>query len=223
MAQQIVNESYNNTFKSENDANLYTQFPNSGVMIIIHVCDENKKMNQDFKCEKNLLIYSMKYFEKYLSDQKCVNDIDISVHCDIGIFDWLMKFIHKQQPLIQIKNAVSILISSDFLQMKDLVEKALCFVSQHLNDIIQLPIDMNCMNSSLVKRLAGKLTLNELNDLQDKKDKLTSKLYMKKLEYIFEDDNNLLNRCVNCNYLYSNNQKDWMVCPKAEIYIDFNG
>jgi hypothetical protein len=165
----------------------------------------------------------MKYFEKYLSDQKSLEDIDISVHCDIGIFDWLMRFIHKKGPSIEIKNSVSILISSDFLQMKALVEEALCFVAKHLNEIIQLPIDMNCMNSALVKRLAGKITLYELNDLEDKKDKLKSKLYMKKLEHLFEDENNMLNRCVNCSTLYTTHQRDWMKCPKANNFIDCYG
>jgi hypothetical protein len=196
---------------------------NSGTQIIIHVCDENKKLNKDFKCEKNLLITNMRYFEKYLSDSKSANDIDISVHCDIGIFDWLMRYIHQKEPVIEVKNAVSILISSDFLQMKDLVEQALVFVGRHLNDIIQLPIDMNCMNSALVKRLAGKITLYELNDLQDKKDKLTSKLFMKKLEYLFEEEQNMLNHCINCDSLYSNNQREWMICAKANVYIDAFG
>jgi Domain of unknown function (DUF3342) len=31
--------------------------------IVIHVFDENRKMNKDFKCEKNLLLSQMKYFE----------------------------------------------------------------------------------------------------------------------------------------------------------------
>lgn len=57
----------------------------------------------------------MKYFEKYLSEAKNSNDIDISVHCDITIFDWLMRYIHSMEPQIEVKNAVSILISSDFL------------------------------------------------------------------------------------------------------------
>ena len=116
-----------------------------------------------------------------------------------------MRHIHQKEPVIEVKNAVSILISSDFLQMKHLVEIALSFVAKHLNEIIELPIDMNCMNSALVKRLAGKITLYELNDLSDKKDKLTSKLYMKKLEYLFEEEHNMLNRCTACNALYSNN------------------
>ena len=64
---------------------------------------------------------------------------------------------------------------------------------------------MNCMNSSLVKKLAAKISLYELNSLEDKKDKLTSKLFMKKLEYLFEEEHNMLNRCVNCSSLYSNN------------------
>ena len=149
-------------------------------------------MNKDFKCDKNLLISNMRYFEKYLGDSKTVDDIDISVHCDINIFDWLMRYIHRQEPQVEVKNAVSILISSDFLQMQDLVEESLIFVGKHLSEIIQLPIDMNCMNSSLIKRLAGKVSLSEVNNLQDKKDKLTSKLFMKKLELLFEEEHNML-------------------------------
>ena len=89
--------------------------PPGATTIVIHVCDENKKTNKDFKCEKNLLITNMKYFDKYLSSAKNSSDLDISVHCDIGIFEWLMQYIHRKEPSIEIKNAVSILISSDFL------------------------------------------------------------------------------------------------------------
>ena len=55
-------------------------------------------MNKDFRCDKALLIANMKYFEKYLSDSKSAEDIDISVHCDITIFDWLMRHIHRKEP-----------------------------------------------------------------------------------------------------------------------------
>jgi hypothetical protein len=43
------------------------------------------------------------------------------------------------------------------------------------------------------------VSLEDLNNLKDKKDKLTSKLYMKKLELLFEDESNMLNRCVYCD------------------------
>ena len=134
-----------------------------------------------------------------------------------------MKYIHRKEPSIEIKNAVSILISSDFLQMAGLVEEALVFVSKNLGDIIQLPIDMNCMNSALIKRLAGKISLYELNDMTDKKDKLSSKLYMKKLEFLFEEEHNMLHRCTNCSSLYTSNQREWTPCPKANLFIDSHG
>jgi hypothetical protein len=156
--------------------------------IIIHVCDEGKKRNQDFKCDRTILVTNMKYFEKYLSDNKNIEDIDISVHCDINIFDWLMRYIHKKDPKLEVKNAISILISSDFLQMAYLVEESVRFVAINIHEIIGLPIDMNCLNSNLVKKLAENISIEDLNTLKDKKDKLMSKLYMKKLELMFEDE-----------------------------------
>lgn len=134
----------------------------------------------------------MKYFEKYLADSKNIEDIDISVHCDINIFDWLMRYIHRKEPKLDHKNAISILISSDFLQMGPLVEEAVKYVSKNISEIIALPIDMNCLNSSLIKKLASNIPLEELEPLKDKKDKLTSKLFMKKLELVFENETNML-------------------------------
>jgi hypothetical protein len=98
-------------------------------MIVIHVCDENKKMNRDFKCDRLLLLQHMKYFDKYLADSKNLDDIDISVHCDVNIFDWLMRYVHKKNPHFEIKTAISILISSDFLQMGPLVNESLTYVA----------------------------------------------------------------------------------------------
>ena len=42
---------------------------------------------------RDLLITHMKYFEKYLTESTSVEDIDISVHCDVKIFDWLMRYL----------------------------------------------------------------------------------------------------------------------------------
>ncbi len=180
-------------------------------------------MNKDFKCDRTLLLNNMKYFEKYLADSKNLDDIDISVHCDINIFDWLMRYVHRKEPKLEIKNSVSILISSDFLQMAPLVEESIEFISSNIHEIISLPIDMNCLNSSLIKRISRNISIDTLDTLKDKKDKLLSKLYMKKLELLFEDEANMLNRCVYCDTLFTNSQREWMSCPKAKIFIDFYG
>ena len=62
-------------------------------------------MNKDFSCEKDILVAHMKYFENYLTEATSVDDIDISVHCDIKIFEWLMKYLKtKHQDKIQSNN-----------------------------------------------------------------------------------------------------------------------
>lgn len=136
---------------------------------MIHVFDENRKVNKDFSCEKDLLVTHMKYFDKYLTEATSVDDIDISVHCDIKIFEWLMKYLKQKEsdqpspldansgpgPTLDIKNVISILISSDFLQMRVLVEECVDFVIRNLHDVVRLPIDMNCLNQNLIKKVAN--------------------------------------------------------------------
>lgn len=158
----------------------------------------------------------MKYFEKYLTEATSVDDIDISVHCDIKIFEWLMKYLKQKDsgdkpitiyasaiattedatatsggPKLDIKNVISILISSDFLQMKGLVQECIDFVIENLHDVVRLPIDMNCLNQNLIKRIANQVTIERLDDLVDKRDKLTSKLFMKKLQTLLSSSGGL--------------------------------
>jgi hypothetical protein len=63
---------------------------------------------------------------------------------------------------------------------------------------------MNCLNINLIKKLARNISVEDLESLKDKKDKLQSKLFMKKLELLFEDEANMLNRCVYCDTLFTN-------------------
>ena len=51
-------------------------------------------VKQDFTCPRDLLISEMKYFADYLSsDADKWEDVDISVHCDVHIFDWLIRYV----------------------------------------------------------------------------------------------------------------------------------
>lgn len=53
-------------------------------------------VKQDFSCARDLLVREMKYFAEYLSsDSQRWEDVDISVHCDVQIFDWLMKYVKR--------------------------------------------------------------------------------------------------------------------------------
>jgi len=60
--------------------------------VVIHVCDEVKNTSKDFTCPQHLLVTKMGYFADVTAGQR-LEEMDISVHCDILIFDWLMKWI----------------------------------------------------------------------------------------------------------------------------------
>lgn len=64
--------------------------------MLIHVCDETKNLKQDFTCPRDLLVKEMRYFAEYLSvDTQRWEEVDISVHCDVQIFDWLMNYVRR--------------------------------------------------------------------------------------------------------------------------------
>lgn len=90
--------------------------------IVIHVSDENRGITRDVTCNRNLLIDGMAYFrvqvassstlvhslafptqtisscpirlcaQSYLSGNNG-DEVDISVHCDVNIFEWLVRFL----------------------------------------------------------------------------------------------------------------------------------
>ncbi len=60
---------------------------------MIHVNDEKRKKQKDFRCQFGILLKYMKYFESALKSMNEGDDFDISVHCDIKIFEWLLLYI----------------------------------------------------------------------------------------------------------------------------------
>ncbi|KAG2393393.1 hypothetical protein C9374_006924 [Naegleria lovaniensis] len=197
--------------------------------IIIHVHDDTNKINKDFTCNRELLMSEMKYFKYYLMQPKAKNEeIDISVHCDVNIFQWLMDYIKKETltpPKLEVNWAISILISSHFLEMDSLVETTLDFVRENIESILKLPIDLDCIHTDLLEKLAIRFTDYDLDEVKDKKDKILSKLFMKKLEMLLEEEENTLYKCQHCQTMFTKSQLEWMICnsEKAKIQIDFHG
>ena len=193
-----------------NGAGDATQAKASSDTIVIHVCDEARGINRDFPCDRKTLLAEMRYFRAYLAPDGDENegdkggangedgnnnpvpandDVDISVHCDVHIFEWLVRYINNPDnpPRIDSAAVVSILISSDFLEMARLVAHCLRFMSTRLSEIIKMPIDLNCISEKLVHQLADLIDANTLAGLRDKKDKLLSKLYKRRLELDFRN------------------------------------
>lgn len=96
------------TFKESKTSKRHTDLDESEFdpEIIIHVCDEAKGLKKDFYCYQSILVKEMGYFTKVTVKGQRLRDMDISVHCDITVFEWLMKWVksrnggYEQHPLL---------------------------------------------------------------------------------------------------------------------------
>jgi len=188
--------------------------------IIIHVRDDIKGQTRDFSCAKSILLSNMAYFKAYLND---LQKVDISVLCDIHVFDWLMKFVKNPiaEPAFDLRSSLSILISADFLGMSHLTRLALDYIARNISDIIHQPLDLECVNESLLNKLANKFTDLEMELLIDPSDKMMSKLFRKKVEKFVRTDS--LTCCSECALVYDGSAQNALICPKAPTIVDYRG
>ncbi|XP_053316636.1 SANT and BTB domain regulator of class switch recombination [Spea bombifrons] len=213
-----------------------------GPKMVIHVCDEAKNLKEDFVCPRDLLVSEMKYFAEYLStDAQRWEEVDISVHCDVQIFNWLMKYVKRNSndssdktevPKLEPSNVISILISSEFLKMDSLVEECINYCHKNMSAIVATPCNMNCINANLLTRIADLFTHNEADDVKDRKDKFKSKIFCKKIERLFDSDYrnpdspanaSTLYRCCLCKRLLTKEAEQKIACLPGKINIDQYG
>ncbi|XP_056633880.1 SANT and BTB domain regulator of class switch recombination [Diorhabda sublineata] len=159
----------------------------------INVCDELKSAKKTFYCNQNLLVSKMGYFATVTQGQR-LEDMDISVHCDIGIFEWLMQWIKKDNlpkeewPQLESNYVVPILVSAAFLEMDTLLEDCLLFCHEHMNEILKTNTNLSCLNDTVLTRLAAMYTNVEVEAIKDKKDKIQSRLFTKLIQSLAEPE-----------------------------------
>ena len=135
--------------------------------------------------------FQMGYFRDITTGQS-LEDVDISVHCDVTIFEWLMKWIKHSdvigtsseegcdlvsngdsikrkglaangKPQLEPGNVVSILVSASFLKMEPLVEIGLKYVHANMNRILLATHNLNCLGEPLLTRQV--FVINRSNSL----------------------------------------------------------
>lgn len=128
-----------------------------------------RAVERDFMCPRDVLVREMCYFAEHLSAEtpQPWDEVDISVHCDIPVFEWLMQYAKQglmtgvcgdalieplPAPTLEVDNTVSILISSEFLMMGRLVDECLAYCHDHLSAVLASPCNMACINDKLVTR-----------------------------------------------------------------------
>lgn len=129
----------------------------------------------------------------HISGQR-LEDMDISVHCDISIFEWLMQWVKKDSlleedwPLLDAQCVIPILVSAAFLQMEPLLNDCLLFCHEHMNEILRTSTNLSCLNDSVLTRLAAMYTNTEVELIKDRKDKIQSRLFCKLIQSLAETE-----------------------------------
>ncbi|CAG5047264.1 unnamed protein product [Parnassius apollo] len=204
----------------------------------IHVCDEIKGLKKDFRCPQKLLVSKMGYFADVTAGQR-LEDMDISVHCDIQIFDWLMRWVKRDTilvadwPLLDPHNVVPILVSASFLQMEPLLHDCLIFCHAHMNDIVKTSTNLACLSDTLLTSLAAMYTNAELEAVRDRRDKIQSRLYCKLILSLAEPVPETLRghyatlatlfKCTKCNKLLGRHVAEQVPCQPSSMRIDRRG
>lgn len=70
-------------------------------LIVVHVIDRNRNVKKDFLCQRRHVLAHMKYFEPHLlgnAGDEEDGDVDITVHCDARVFEWLVNYISEVDP-----------------------------------------------------------------------------------------------------------------------------
>ncbi|KAL4159712.1 hypothetical protein PRNP1_000285 [Phytophthora ramorum] len=198
--------------------------------VVIHVFDEYRKSSKEFQCQRDLLLAKMKYFQAYLNEANEHDEIDISVHCDVEIFELLMEYMHQRdhewRPRITLENIASILVSSEFLQMEELVEECVAFISSRVQDFMLLRVDFGCLSDTTIAKIANNCTPEQLQTLHDPKDKILSKLRRKKVEVLvktLQHSGRRIELCTHCELLFIKDDRECLGCQKGKRQIGVHG
>ncbi|GLH12034.1 Uncharacterized protein GBIM_16705, partial [Gryllus bimaculatus] len=205
------------------------------VEVEIHVCDEVKNLKRDFRCPQKLLVSKMGYFAEVTTGQK-LEDMDISVHCDITIFDWLMRWVKKDTqpietwPTLDPSNVVPILVSAAFLQMDPLLQDCLNFCQQHMNEIVKASTNLACLNDNILTRLANLFSNVDVENLRDRKDKIQTRLYCKLITSLTESTPDAsrghfaslasMYKCCKCERLVLRQLSSHILCKPSSMRMD---
>ncbi|EFN82006.1 Uncharacterized protein KIAA1841-like protein [Harpegnathos saltator] len=204
----------------------------------IHVCDEDKNIRKNFRCPQKLLVQKMCYFADVTAGQK-LDEIDISVHCDVIIFDWLMRWVKKdiikksEWPVLEANNVIPIMVSACFLQMEPLLENCLQYCHDNMSEILKTSTILSCLDDNLLTRLAELFSNEDVEMLKDKKDKIQSRLFCKLIISLVEitPDNikghysslATLFKCGKCSKNVVQSISDFVPCVPSAMKIDNKG
>lgn len=88
--------------------------------------------------------------------------------------------------------------------MAKLIDDCAEFVAWNLNDMVNVPLDMNNISQNALKKIASLVSLAELDNFRDPRDCLQSKLFMNKFQDLISSEDSQFHLCMFCHQLFTN-------------------
>lgn len=88
----------------------------------------------------------MHFFHEYFGNSDNASHTSITVFCDIGTFKWLLQYMNANEAcLLDGNNVLSILVSSEFLQMPTLASRCIDFFCSRIDEITGVIANIDCI------------------------------------------------------------------------------
>ncbi|XP_046639614.1 SANT and BTB domain regulator of class switch recombination-like isoform X1 [Daphnia pulicaria] len=228
---QIVEAEADTALVEEDDSNNKSLGSNE---VVIHVVDDVRGGQKDFSLPANILLEKMPYFAKATRGQ-LLSDVDITVHCDVHIFEWLTRWMNSPNnpPLLEPSNVVPVLLSAAFLETETLVEECLNFCHNQTNQILDAKQSFSCLNDQLIEKLAAKFTAAEVEQLGHQRSSLQARLYAFFIVDLCSTKTNpkrgifktaaTLFQCVHCGNLLTEEVQSKVPCTSGRVILTKTG
>ncbi|GLC51593.1 hypothetical protein PLESTB_000519300 [Pleodorina starrii] len=200
---------------------------------VVHVFDPGEPgKTRDFTCSIHTLTHGMRYFKDVLqkSIDSRITPVEISVHCDVAVFEWLLGYCNGSvtREHITVEGVLQLLIASNFLQMDPLVTDCLAFmannlaaVAQHQQQLTGQGGNLTALPMELLTRLARVVPERRLEelaslspaDVRARHMPLVNRLYKYKLEGCLKELRTTVARCSVCQGLFSLADRAKLECP----------
>ncbi|XP_076359306.1 SANT and BTB domain regulator of class switch recombination isoform X2 [Tachypleus tridentatus] len=210
--------------------------------ILVQICvkDDTNNRQETFSCSRDLILSHMPYFRQFISEEDHSTEVEISVHCDLEVFRRLIAFVKNHETgykdiEIEPRYAIHLLVSADFLQMEWLVQQCLQFCYENMNVILATSSPVSAIGDQLTQRLAGLFSYKDLEQLEDPKDRIKSRLYKKHIDYLLKPEMSSsrckgtiggvhsLVRCVSCEKVFVPKLQTAISCLSSRAFIDNKG